>query len=46
MDVKGDVGKQECGLVDNMHVYCERRKAATARHVGYKIKQRSYSKNE
>ena len=38
MDVKGDVGKQECGLVENMRVYCERREAATAGHVGFKIK--------
>ena len=38
MGVKDDVGKQECGLVDNMRVYCERREAATAGHVGFKIK--------
>ena len=43
MDVKGDVGKQECGLVENMPVYCERREAATPRRDGYKIKKRSYS---
>jgi len=46
MDVKDDVGKQECGLVDNMCVHCERREASKAGHIGFKIKKRSYSKNE
>ena len=39
MDVEGEVGKQECRLVDNMLVYCERRKAATAGNAGYETKK-------
>ena len=42
MDLKGDIGKQECTrlkVVDNMPIYCERREAATAGNVGYKIKK-------
>ena len=42
IELKGEVGKQECTrleVVDNMHIYCERRDAATAGNVGYRIKK-------
>ena len=49
MDVKGEVGKQEFRLVDNMPVFCERRHVTKAGNVGYKIKKavdKGYSNNE
>ena len=39
MDVESEVGQQDCRLVDNMLVYCERREAATAGNVGYETEK-------